>query len=428
MVLDKKGQFFLIILVFMIIIIVGLAYYSVESRGLPAETRAPPEKGTALLTQVKNELMNALERRPYTGKNVSEYYDTFYTKANRTNFELHINCNETDTTTGPNNYPKYDLECELNISWEDANLTTTFTHSYTVLYEIKTYSDANYITEANYFYINDTVYYRITGRDNDIINFTAKYRGNLENTQNHTLSNHHDDGNFIVDKGGVWQLRITNYNTSEIYNKVIYVQQIQIDIETQGEGSAWQPRDSFVPGEQMRIKVNAYDLKGRPVDVPIMISIRREDGTPPVGDYDEEITIGTDGEYIGEPYTIHQEESADNWTITVTELTYHSSNSTTVEILGSQYGTFIPIPASRMDYNAQHDGTFSATCGYNEWFLSDNQSYNNGSIDIPFYCHNQTGSDTVSLNTTTRTIDIPQLHARVIHIIGAEHNITDEAG
>ncbi|MCD4740316.1 hypothetical protein K8R43_03940 [archaeon] len=425
MVLGKRAQFFLIILVFMIIIIVGLAYYAIESRNLPAETSATPERGTPLLSQIKSEILNALERKPYTGKNISEYYTTFHREANRTNFDLSINCNETNTTTGANNYPKYDIECILDLSWKNANLTTSFTHSYTVPYEIITYLDSDYTTESDYFNLNDTIYYRITGRNNDKINFTATRQNTQKNTQNHTLSDHYSDGSFTVDAGGAWILKADNYNTSEISYKTIYVQEIEIKITIEGTCPGWCPRNSYIRGENFRYNIETINVKGHPVSVPIMITVQRPDGTPPVGEYDLETLTNTSGIFISENQTIHSSEVVTNLTIKVTELDYYSYNTTTIQILAQNYDRFIEVPAEDMNYTALSNETFSSTCGYDTWFTNSTQNYYNGSLDIPFY-REKTDETTIRLNQTTKTIDLPQVHAKVLHIIGARHNISEE--
>lgn len=419
----RKAQFFLIILVFMIVIIIGLAYYAVESGRLPQEIKAPPEKGTKVIRQIQSELMKIVEEKPFTGKNVTEYIPIFKNETKKSGYHLGANCTETQTGSYPNEYPTFNVECNLNLSWEKGNITTKFSHSYKVNFDIKTYSDPDLTTETDTFDINDTVYYKITGWTNDVVNFSAWLGSTLKNSQSHTLQNYYATGSFVVDEGGNWTLNITDTNTSEQKSKTIYVNQLTINLETQGQGSGWVPRDHFLRGEPIKVKVTVEDSQGNPVNVPVRITFTRKNMMATAGDYDTEGmtgSLGTAGKFEYTP-TISSDEPAGTLTITAVELRYYSRNSTTVEIMKAPYANYTKL--MDLPYNVNHLHALNDSCGYTDtgWYTSNSTSHTtSGMEEVPFYIEQTQYYDVVRLNNSVIEIRLPEIHGNTIHMVASK--------
>jgi len=429
-VLGKKGmgrraQFFLIILVFMIVIIVGLAYYAVETGRTSKEAKTPSDQATKIATQIESEMMKILEEKPFTGKNVTTYVPIFQNETSERGFQLNTSCTETENGSYPSQYPTFILNCSLNLTGRKGNVTVAFAHSYTIAFDIKTYSDSDYTTESDTFNINDTVYYKITGWSDDVVNFSAWLGSTLKDTQNHKLQNYYATGSFVADEGGNWTLNITDTNTSEQKSKIIHVNQLQVNLGTEGEGSGWVPRKHFLRGEPIKVVVTVKDADGNPVNVPVRVTFTRESKMATAANYDTEGTTGAldaAGMFEYTP-TLSTNEPAGNITVTAVELRYYSKNSTTIEVMSQPYANYTEL--TDLPYNVNHEQALNSSCGYSSWYSSNSTSHKTGSgEEVPFYINlNQLQTlDVVRVDNSTITISLPEMHANTIHVVASKCN------
>jgi hypothetical protein len=414
----KRAQFFLVLLVFMIIIIVGLAYYSVESSTLERETTGVPEKGSSMLSQVRTELRRSLEEKPYTNTSVEEHLTQFQVEAQRSGFDLQTQCREATSSSYPSVYPTFTLDCNLSISWEDNEVSSSIAHAYTVPFKVTAFSDASRSTGANVFNINSTVYYRITGWDGNTVNFTVTEEGEQKYSVLHVLENYYAEGNFTVDEGGVWTLRITDEDAGDTYTTYIYVPERRIEIILKGEGSDWLPRRHFVRGERMKVLAIVKDVRGNPLPVPVRVSIKKTEGI--TEKYGDEGTADSDGNYDTE-FDLKSYEDPGNFTVTVTEQQYYSSNSTTMQILETSYDRYIKLEPDRMNYNQPAAEAFTTGCGYSAWFNTPLNTYPTPEDPgLDFRVVALTGDNVYNVlrvNARSRIVFTPQVHANQVHLI-----------
>lgn len=400
MAIGKKGQFYLMITVFIVSVVIGIAYFTTESKELEQQTEIEQEPGLqTLLKSYEIELRASLEGGFYGGD--KEFYqdvaEDLETRAAEKGYNLTIDC----TNTTINDYTET-LDCNLTLIVGDNSLFTEFSYTYAVPFEVALYADGNLTEESDYFLLNDTVYYRATTDSNTLdVNFSAYYpNGTLMFTELRTPANYSTNGSFDIastDPTGMWSAEISNgISSDQIF---FYVQIASVEITTYDEND--NPQDTFNRGDLVKYTVTITPYGNVHVDVTANGQAR-----------DYSWYSSSEANSHSSNFTISGSESAGNLMITATEQTYYQSNNTNITVLDSAYGTFIELLLT-MDY--PYADAFATSCGYTTWYESESTSYSS----VPFTVVNTTGNAVIRVDTETETVETPHVYASKIHIIAS---------
>lgn len=331
MVLNSRGQFFLVGMVAMVIIVCGMAYFATEAKELSRLTGRPQEKAMeAELDQYEATLMQGLEAQIFTGNAsfvgyvVHECNET----ANKTWRDLTTECLE--QTSGLD----FMLNCTLTLESETQNISRTFNNTYSVPINITLYSDPNLATEATTFFRNDVIYYKVTGENGKTYNVTfldpsvVLRHSNKVNTVNYFANNSYTlaaDAEY-----GSWPVYL-NYSGTGVgtLRKQFTVSNVQITFETYDEAN--NPTAVFNAGDMVKayVIVNVDDA-ALVVRMDVVNAWGRQteygsEGTRAYGD-----GLGNSVYYM--PFTISSTEASGTMTIWGTEQEQFVTDSTTITV------------------------------------------------------------------------------------------------
>ena len=397
--IGTKGQFYIIIMVFMISVIVGIAYFTTESQQLEQEAEIEEEPGLqTMLDSYESELMGAVAGGLYGGDPYfyQEMQAALTGQAAQKGYLFESTC---DSTT-INSYTEK-LDCTLSLTIGGDTLTSSFSHTYGVEFGVEFYSDEYYTDRTDYYLPGDTVYYRVTTADDALpIDVVVKYPdGTIKSTQQKTASDFASFGSFAMgedDPTGMWGFEIndtTNFVAADFYSQVAIVTVTTFDEE-------WVPQFTFNRGERVRYRVEVDPPANVYVDVTADGQDRDYDwwSDAPAGQHESSFVVS--------PF-----ESVGALTLTATEDTYSIEGSAEIQILYQAFGAWIPIGLVYTDPNADAFGT---ACGYDEWYPNDTAEYNL----VPFVVE-QAGDNVVRVSAGKEVINAPNVYADKIHILAS---------
>ncbi|MBN3037606.1 MAG: hypothetical protein JW834_04115 [Candidatus Diapherotrites archaeon] len=203
----KRGQFFIVSLLIMVLVIVGVAYFAAESKQSPLQLQVPKEAFAESETASYGAaLFHALGERPYNGSAdfIADTINDLKAMANRTGRELSMDCDETQDENA------FTVDCNITLQSTTQNITRTVKRTYTVPFGVKTYADPAHALETHAFNAGDNVYYRITGNTSEDVNITVKDGGgDVQYTAYKTFTDYKTDDSFaidITDPTGTWEV------------------------------------------------------------------------------------------------------------------------------------------------------------------------------------------------------------------------------
>ncbi|MCD6522787.1 MAG: hypothetical protein J7K68_03480 [Candidatus Diapherotrites archaeon] len=401
MVLNKKGQFFLITAVLMITIVVGIAYYTSQAKQTELKVMESPLAHN-IAEQYANELSWALESKIYDGDSnaITNVIQDMNTTLNSLGYASNITCDESQSGN------QFHVNCTLRINSTDTTIEKTMSYDYTVPYAVSTYEDNLLAYENDAFPLGSTVYYRITGNDTDLVNISVyDPNGNLKYTKNETLSNWHADGSFSIastDTQGTWSIKLNG-----TLKKNLRVYSVNITIKTYD--SNWFPQDMFVRGEMVRYKVFLRYSNGTSFDTIVNLDVTNAIGRATSYGSQGDTSSGT----FGGNFTIDTNEITGNMTLTAVEHRYYAETTKDITVLSEPYQDYVALSENYISFNIFHTDVFGENCGYTGWYSESSQTYNG----IPFYVST---SGNTNLNiTNAETVKTPHVYAERIYFISS---------
>lgn len=211
--IGTKGQFFVLVIVFVVSVIIGLAYFTTESKQLVHQAETEQDSNVHnMLTNYENILKESLAGGFHKGNQTfyQEVQQEIETHAKEKGYSLTTQCQNTTV----NNYTSI-LECNLSLTVENNIVTKNFSYTHEVPFEIVMYSDTNLTNEADTFTASDTVYYRVTTNNNSAtVNMTSYFpNGTMHHTEDKTPANFSVNGSFVVNAfgpSGNWEITANN--------------------------------------------------------------------------------------------------------------------------------------------------------------------------------------------------------------------------
>jgi hypothetical protein len=328
MVLSSKGQFFLVGLVAMAIIVTGMAYFASESKELSRLAKMPQEKAMETeLDQYEAILMQALETRIYENNWSFVQYAINKSKlqANKTWRNLTAECLEDF------NGLDFMLNCTLILESETQNISRTFNNTYTVPINITLYSDPNLATENSTFRRGDVIYYKVTGEQFEHYNVSFMDPwGNLDSNHDFWLSDYHENSSYTIPGWatyGTWNVYLNRWwdpigSPAATFN----VTDAYVVVETFDEW--WVSKVAFNKGDMVRVNVTVWGWNwgfAPPVKVDVVDAWGRRT------DYGSQGTISSMNYHTS--FTIDSTESSGTMTVSATEQEQFVSNSTLITVL-----------------------------------------------------------------------------------------------
>ncbi|MCK4327741.1 MAG: hypothetical protein KAW41_04660 [Candidatus Diapherotrites archaeon] len=397
--IGTKGQFYILIMVFMISVIVGVAYFAAESKQLEQESEIEPEPGLqTIMNSYEAELRDSVAGGLYGG-NPSFYYEVaekLEAQAAEKGYDFSSTCDKTEL-----NPYSAKLDCTLTLAKGESKLSTSFSHTYAVEFGIEMYSDEYYTDRTDKHHPGDTVYYRVTTPAPENTNLTVNYPNEQEKEQQQKSGEDFTDfallGSFDVDETtGEWEIVLDD--GTQLLSMPFYVQMAIVEITTYDED--WVPQYTFNRGELVRYRVEVDPSANVYVDVTA-------DGQD--RDYDW---------WSSAPSTLHESsfvvssvESEGTLTLTAIEQNYFEEASTEITILYQPFGAWIFVPLDPT--HAEHDA-FGAGCGYDEWYPNDTTTYSG----VPFKV-DRVGDTVVRVSAGKGVIDAPNVYADKLHILAS---------
>ncbi len=406
-----KGQYALpIVLLVMFLVVILYANYSTQTSASVYQTYLYKPNLAGDLTRYEKSLKEAFVESIYTGGTgqVNQVINKMQSDAEERGNTLDINCN----SGHDNNKSLFWIYCAMNLSSGSDSATIKFNYTYIVPYEIRTFKDSNLSYETNYFLSGNTVYYRITGHNGDKINVTIydPYNRTFKE-ENTSIGNWHRDLDFTPTFSGNWTIQVVNTTGGEAgenISKTIYVSTVDMKIKTyDNEGNA---QTEFLPGENMNITVTINDLYGNALNCSVKASITNGDGK-----FAYQLQGQAENGVYSDIIHLSPWEPTGNATIVATEHCIYSQVETNVSIIAPLIGRFIEILPPKMKYNKPHSSVFGDSCGYSDWYPANETHYN----IVPFYAENESSNDTLLVNQTTITVDIPNANVSWIHFTGS---------
>ncbi len=398
-----RGQFYVISLVFIMIVTIGLAYFTTESKELVQQAGIKQElPGQAMIASYSSELQRSLEGGFYNGNKLfyQDMQAELHSRAAENGYNFTSTCQNTTVNSSSEN-----LKCNLTMSSSSSLLNSSFSYTYAVPFKIRLYADSNLTDESNYFLLGDTVYYRLTTYNNSLdVNVSAYYPdGTMAYTENKTPSNFAANGSFSIgtsDPTGNWSVKIDNtLSTSTVF---FYVQLVSINVGTYDINN--NPQDTFERGDLVKYKVLVTPAAKVYVDVTANGQARDYGWQSP----------SSATEHWGN-FTISQMESIGNLTVTATEQNYYQSSSTGIIVLKSPYGRYIKLTPPYIRFTNPYADAFGSSCGYTTWYSNNSTNYSG----VPFSVENSTGDAVVRVDGNMQTVSTPHVYARRVHIIAS---------
>jgi len=325
-VLNSRGQFFLVGLVAMAIIVCGMAYFSSEAKELSRQVNMPRERAMEVeLDQYEATLMQALEIELYTGNGTFVAYTVHECEeqGNETFRNFTASCLE--QTSGL----QIMLNCTLRLWSESQNISRTFNHTYFVPVNITLYNDVNLATETSTFSQGDTVYYKVTGVNgaNQNVSFldsaNALKHNNISNMVNYFSNKTHTlAGNAPL---GSWSV-FMDYGGGDVgpLRKTFNVSDVNVVIET--FNALWVADSTFSAGDVVNVNVTVWKTG---VFVPPV----RVDVTDVWGRHTDYGTSGTIASMNYQTaFTVKSTEATGTLTLYATEEEQFHTNSTTITV------------------------------------------------------------------------------------------------
>ncbi|MFC2174394.1 hypothetical protein ACFLQ2_00805 [archaeon] len=398
--IGTKGQFYILILVFMISVVVGVAYFTTESKQLEQETDIEQEPMLqTIMDGYESELKASIEGGLYSG-NPAFYQEVeakLTTQAAQKGYGFTSDC----TRTPINSYSEQ-IDCDIELSVGENVLTTSFSHTYAVEFGIELYADEDYTHKTTYYAPGDTIYYRVTSPAPSDTNVTINYPDDQEKEKQEKsgtgFANFATFGTIDVDETtGEWEISLDS--SADSMSTAFYVQESVVDITTYD--SSWIPQDTFNRGEEVKYRIVVSPSANVYMDVT-------------AGGQDRDYDWWSDA-----PSTLHEssfvvssvESSGTVLTLTAIEDGYFGEASVNITVLYVPYGAFIPVD---LEYEHVPFDAFKTSCGYEEWYAGTTTN-NSG---VPFDCV-PTGDAVVRVANEVEVISVPHVYADKLHILSS---------
>ncbi len=402
-----KGQYFLpMTLLALLLVSLILVYYSSTNQAVTYETYSYNPGLASYLEKARTTIMKSLVDSIYNGDSneINTTIDAIKENAGRMGNTFNASC-----TNGENNNTFW-VNCTLSLESKDTNLTSRFNYTYTVPFNIRTFSDENYSNETDYFYRGNTVFIWVSGNNSDHINVSIfdPYSRLVKNWTSQ-LTNWHWEGNFKPSISGNWTIKVEDINTSQTVEKKIYVNIVNLDVKTYNSEGI--PQTDFYPGDTIQIKVDLSDIWDNKLNCSVKLSFIDSIG---------KMAYNIQGETVNGVFTknltLDPYEIPGNMTITATEHCHYSQKTISITILGENWTKYIEIVPPRMYYNRNYSNVFGANCGYTDWYTSNQTNYS----VVPFYVENKSENKTLLVNQSTLVIDVPNFHITKVHFLGSK--------
>ncbi len=406
-----KGQYFLpMILLALFLVTMVFVYYSSTSQITIYQVYSYQPTLADNLAKITSDIKQAYVESIYLGdpNHLTNVITQLEAQASSRGDVLVVSC----SNGSEGNF--FWLYCSLNLSNGENQALTDFNFTYTVPFKIKTYVDPYFAQETDYFYKGETVYLWISGNNSDhlLVNVYDPY-GRIYTNWTGQFENWHWNASFKPSISGNWTIVAEDTNTSKTTSKKIHINVIQITLKTfNSNGTA---QTDFYPGETVNVSVWLEDLLGNKPNCSVKIDFTNAIGKQT---YSLEGTAKS-GFYTG-LVKLSPWEIPGNMTITATEHCYWSQDQLNITILSTYWDRFIKIEPPRMYYNRPHTQVFGTTCGYSEWYTSNETNY---SI-VPFYVENTSTDTALLVNQTTLVIDVPNANISWIHLLGSKRVIS----
>ncbi len=388
-------------LVILVTAVVGIAYFTSESKQIPLMTQTPAE---ALMEEdfglFAKTLETALQQKLYSGNNdgVTETITALENYADTSGREFTADCSET------NNGTHFFLDCVLTLNAGEYEQTKIINYTYTIPYQITLYSDSNYAIETNKFSRGDTVYYKVTST-NTMVNFTVYDSLSVNQySENKTFSDYQTLGSFSIgssDEKGEWTIKLNDSTQKTFFVDYTVIKLVAYDNQSN-------PREEFTIGEIVNYTVFLEDYTGTPFNANVSIIKTNENGKPvnsirglsTSGMFNESFTVvGPSGDFV----------------LTATEHNNYYSNSVTITVLASEYPTFVELLVPFLSWDNPFADAFAGACGYDNWYGETNTTY----LTIPFSVENGTSNAVLRVDNETEVITTPHVYADKLHFIAS---------
>ncbi|GEM_PF-7102629 len=411
-----KGQYALpIVLLVMFLVVILYSNYSTQTSTSVYRTYSHKPNLAGDLIRYEKALKLAFVESIYSGGTgqVDQVINELKYDAMKNGNYLTISCAD-----GKNNAQStFWISCTMNLSSGSDIAISRFNYTYTVPFAIRTFLDSDLSYETDYFVSGDTVYYRVTGHNGDDINITIydPYNRVFEK-KSVSIGNWHYDSSFTPTISGNWTIYVENTTMSggmggepsgETVSKVVHVEIVSMEIDTYDEDG--NPQNEFAPGDLVNITVALKDMYDQVINCSIKVAIANA-----LGKLAYQLQGQAENGVFSGTITLSPWEESGNMTITATEHCFYSQAEKNITVTPSTVGRFIKVLPPRMIYNKPHQSVFGSSCGYTEWYSSNETYYG----IVPFYVKNET-NDTLLVNQTTVTIDVPNANISWIHFIGS---------
>ncbi len=405
-----KGQYFLpMVLLALFLVTMIFVYYSSTNQVAIYQTYSYKPTLGDKLSKVVSDIKQAYVESIYLGNpsHLDEVITQLTSQAAQRGETLLVSCARGEAG---NNFW---VACSVNLTSGEDLAKTKFNYTYVVPFNIKTYLDPYFAQETSYFYKGDKVYLWISGNNSDkvAVKVYDPY-GIVYTNWTGQFENWHWNASFTPSISGNWTISAEDLNTSQVTTKRIYVNVIQITLKTFNSNGTEQT--DFYPGETVNVSVWLKDLYNNQPNCSVKV-----DFTNAIGKQAYSLEgLAEDGFFTG-LVKLSPWEIPGNMTITATEHCYWSQDQINITILGTYWDRFVKIEPPRMYYNKPHTEVFGSTCGYSDWYSSNETSYN----IVPFYIENTSSNTNLLINQTTLVIDVPNVNVSWIHFLGSKRVI-----
>jgi hypothetical protein len=405
-----KGQFFIITLLFMAVIIAEVAVFTTESKQLQRQLGLPAEPGVeSEMAGYTQELKSALEGKVYSGNAsyVNTTINNLKSQAAKSGKDLKITCSEGQAGD------TYSLDCTLSLTTTAGTFTQAFHHTVTISVSVKTYSDDGYTKEESFFKSGDTVYYELKSNDNTKTYNVTLYNGGKECyssgrecfQENVTTTNFFDESEFRMDR--LWPDGEYNITVNGTVRKTFYYNFLTITLATKS-GQATQSQ--FNRGDTVGWDVTIKYYNGTNINTPFNMQVFHANGKP--SDYGSEGTT-VSGAASGS-FKLSANEPLGSMELRVTEYKNDQSKSAYIEVVEGAPSKF---SAAVIPANAKHNEAWSpgdADYGYTAWYDNTGVEYHG----IPFKVLITSGDDVARVDGSL-TVILPSAHGTTLHFLTA---------
>jgi hypothetical protein len=400
----RKGQFYIVTTLFMVLISVGIAFFAAESRQIQRQAQTPGETGLeADAASYSAELRNALEGRAYSGD--SNYVTTAVNRIRSHAESLGRNASLVCSTSTLNENT-YQLNCTVVLSSGQRSVTERVDYLYRVPFQVRTFSDADLSEESDYFPAGTTVYYRVTGNNSHDVNVTAHAPNTIKYNTLHTLANHSANGSFTIgasDPTGSWQLDANDTNTTVSTSRNFSYNLVAIAITTQDNTTT--PQDTFNRGDTVFYNVTVFPFTTEEVNVVVYDADGKQTSYGKSGN-------ATAGSFTGN-FTLAADQLAGTLNVTATDGIYFQTNYTNITVLAVPYSQQVYVTGFWTDARSN---AFGSSCGYTSWYSSNSTTFSTFTFEVQ---NSTAGSQVVSVSNQSKTISLPHVKANKLHIISS---------